>query len=98
MGSETIAERKPLDLAATAAYCQFTRGNIFLRFEQFTFIYNALYLHMRCFISYITCRIFGRIFRRGDEGYYRKIDGSDTPGIGRTHVLAGPARADDHGQ
>ncbi|KAF8943040.1 hypothetical protein BGZ47_005860 [Haplosporangium gracile] len=28
MGSETIAERKPLDLAATAAYCQFTRESL----------------------------------------------------------------------
>ncbi|KAF9150614.1 hypothetical protein BG015_007546 [Linnemannia schmuckeri] len=28
MGTETIAERKPLDLAATAAYCQFTRESL----------------------------------------------------------------------
>ncbi|KAG0064373.1 hypothetical protein BGZ89_009143 [Linnemannia elongata] len=28
MGTEAVAERKPLDLAATAAYCQFTRESL----------------------------------------------------------------------
>lgn len=45
MGSETIAERKPLDLAATAAYCQFTRGNIFLRSDQLAFVNCRIFTH-----------------------------------------------------